>query len=536
MQYLLLGLGIGVALGGLIGWLLGARKSAAAPASSLQPLVDELRARATQSESDLTALRQQLTDAKAQTAGSLAERDAAKQLVEQQRERHEQSLREAKAAQDKALGEARTTQFAAEEQQNTTRAELAQEKTAHAGTSARLSEIEKSLGEFREKAKQYEVAAGASREQLMAAEKARSDLDAKVTFLNERLTTERAEVQKLHEAFRKEFEAVSNRLLVENSNQFKQQSSENLEKILNPLRENLKDFKSRLEETHSETGKQNAVLKDQISRIGTEAANLARALKGDVKVLGNWGEQRLDQLLEKSGLQLGVHYDRQQSATDTEAEQQRFLDVIIKLPEGKHLIIDSKVSLINYEAHLNAPDDVARAVHLEKHIENIRKHVKDLAAKRYQNLYGISSPDFVLMYIPLESAFFAAVAQDPDLFSDALDKNVVLITNSTLLATLRTVASVWRLAAQQENAAEIARRGGALYDKFVGFISDLEAVGKSLGDSQRQYDEAMKKLHQGRGNLVRQAEEMKTLGAKAGKSLPTPLLEKAGNGEDTATD
>ena len=522
MDHLLRGLGIGVVLGGVIGWLLAIRKAVAQPETNLQPLVDELRGQSAGREAVLSQAQAELSAAKSQAAAAQATRQAV-----------EQSALEQKGEYDKALTVARGAQATAETQLTETRAQLAQEQTSHAGTRARLGEIEKSLAEFRDAARQYEATAATLREQLIAAEKSRSDLDAKVTFLNERLATERAEVEKVSEKFRKEFESISNRLLVENSNHFKQQSGENLEKILNPLRENLRDFRSKLEEAHSETGKQNAVLKDQISRIGAEAANLARALKGDVKVLGNWGEQRLDQLLEKSGLQLGVHYERQQSATDAEAGQQRFLDVIVKLPEGKHLVIDSKVSLVNYEAHFNAPDDAARAVHLEKHIENIRKHVKDLAGKRYQDLYALgSSPDFVLMYIPLESAFFAAVAQDPDLFSDALEKNVVLITNSTLLATLRTVAHVWRLAAQQENAAEIARRGGALYDKFAGFVEDLTGVGESLGRSQEQYDEAMKKLHQGRGNLVRQAEELKTLGAKAGKSLPAPLLEKARDGED----
>ncbi|HMJ92374.1 MAG TPA: DNA recombination protein RmuC, partial [Candidatus Acidoferrum sp.] len=440
---------------------------------------------------------------------------------------------------EKALATARESQTAAESQLTGVRAQLAHEQSAHAGVKARCGEIEKSLAEFREAAKQYETTAATLREQRIVAEKACSDLDAKVTFLNERLTTERAEVQKVHETFRKEFEAISNGLMVKNAEYFKQQSSESLDKILSPLRENLKDFRSRLEEAYKDSATQNAVLKDQISRIGNEAANLARALKGDVKVLGNWGEHRLEQILEKSGLQLGVHYERQHAATDLEAEQRRFLDVIVKVPNDRaagtastsYLIIDSKVSLTNYEAHINGADDAVRALHLDKHIESIRKHVKDLAGKRYQDLYGINAPDFVLMYIPLESAFFAAVAHEPDLFAEALDKNVVLITNSTLLATLRTVAHVWRLAAQQENAAEIARRGGALYDKFVGFVADLDDLGKSIGVSQRTYDEAIKKLHQGKGNLVRQAEDLKSLGAKASKSLPTPLLEKAREGE-----
>ena len=481
MQNVLIALTLGVFLGAVIGWLLGSRKSAAAQATQ----------------------------------------QAVENSAQEQRAESEQALRDARAARTDT--EAQLTE---------TRAELSQERTAHAAASARLGELEKSLAQLREEARQTQARETELSGQVLTAEKARSELGARVESLTEKLAAERGELEKIHEAFRKEFEAVSHRLLVENAKHFKEQSSEGLAKILDPLRENLKDFKSRLEETSSEAGKQNAVLKDQIARIGSEAANLARALKGDVKVLGNWGEQRLDQILEKSGLQLGVHYDRQQSAADAEGEQRRFLDVIVKLPDGKHLVIDSKVSLTSYEAHLNTDDEALRAVHLQKHIDCIRRHVKDLAAKRYQDLYGISSPDFVLMYIPLEAAFFAAVAHEPDLFSEALDRNVVLITNSTLLATLRTVSSVWRLAAQQENAAEIARRGGALYDKFCGFIADLEKVGAALGEGQRQYDDAMKKLHQGRGNLVRQAEELKTLGAKASKSLPPALLEKARDGED----
>lgn len=527
MLNVLVGLGIGVVLGTIIGWLFASRRAAVpqpaadAEANSLQPLVAELRQQLAARDGALKQAHADIASAQSLLAAAQATQQALENAAKGQRFEH-----------DKAIAAARESQGAAERELAAARAELGQERTAHAAASARLGEVEKSLAEFREAARQYETTAATLREQLVAAEKARSDLDAKVTFLNERLTIERAELQKVHETFRKEFEAISNSLLVKNAEHFKQQSSDNLEKILSPLRENLKDFKSRLEEAYKDTATQNAVLKDQIARIGAEAANLARALKGDVKVLGNWGEQRLDQLLEKSGLQLGVHYDRQQSATDTEAGQQRFLDVIVKLPEGKHLIIDSKVSLTNYEAHINAADDAVRAVHLDKHVESIRKHVKDLAAKRYQDLYGINAPDFVLMYIPLESAFFAAVAHEPDLFADALNRNVVLITNSTLLATLRTVAHVWRLAAQQENAAEIARRGGALYDKFVGFIEDLDDLGKSIGASQKSYDEAIKKLHQGRGNLVRQAEDLKALGAKASKSLPASLLEKAREGED----
>lgn len=516
MLNVLIALLLGVFLGAAIGWLLGARKRAADADAALQPLAEELRQQLAAREAALALAQGDCSAAQAALAAAQATQHAV-----------ENAAREQRTGDAQQLGEARAARTAAETQLTATRAELSREQAAHAAAVARLGELDKSLAQLREEERQAEAREVELRAQLLAAEKAKSEQGARVESLSEKLTLERGELQKIHEAFRKEFEAVSHRLLVENANHFKEQSSESLAQILDPLRENLKDFKTRLEETSTEAGKQNAVLKDQISRIGTEAANLARALKGDMKVLGNWGEQRLDQILEKSGLQLGVHFERQHSADDHESEQRRFLDVIVKLPDGKHLVIDSKVSLTSYEAHLNTDDDLLRAAHLQKHIESIRRHVKDLAAKRYQDLYGISSPDFVLMYIPLEAAFFAAVAQEPALFSEALERNVVLITNSTLLATLRTVSSVWRLAAQQENAAEIARRGGALYDKFCGFVEDLQKVGAALGEGQKQYEDAMRKLTLGRGNLVRQTEDLKRLGAKASKSLPAPLLEAA---------
>ena len=521
MLNVLVGLVIGILLGGIIGWLFGQRKAAGATGVDLQPLTDELRQQLMVREAVLAQAQFDFATVQA----SLASAQATLQAVES-------SAQEQRTADRQALCDAQEARAISESQLVEARAQFSEEKTSHAAAAARLGEVEKSLAQLRDDAQQAKTTAAALSEQVLNAEKEKSHLTARVESLDEKLALEQGQRQNMQEAFSKEFESISNRLLVENANHFKEQSSEGLAKILDPLRENLKDFKSRLEETHSESGKQNAVLKDQISRISTEAANLARALKGDVKVLGNWGEQRLDQILEKSGLQLGVHYERQQSGIDGDAEQRRFLDVIVNLPDRQHLIIDSKVSLTNYEAYINTEDDTERTFQLQKHIDSIRKHAKDLAGKRYQDLYGISSPDFVLMYVPLEAAFFAAVAHEPDLFNEALDRNVVLITNSTLLATLRTVRSVWRLADQQKNAADIAQRGGALYDKFCGFIHDLENLGDSLGASQKQYDDAMKKLSQGKGNLVRQTEELKRLGVKTNKSVPTPLLENAYNGEE----
>ena len=363
-------------------------------------------------------------------------------------------------------------------------------------------------------------------EQLRGLDKRNGELGAELKSLGERLATERQQLETIQEKFRKEFEAVSNKLILDNASRFNQQSTESLGKLLAPLKETLGEFKTSLETTRKETATHSALLKEQVSRIGAEAANLSKALKGDVKALGNWGENMLDQILEKSGLQRDVHYRRQRGAKDVEGDQ-RFLDVIVDLPEKRNLVIDSKVSLRAYEESVNAADDVTRLAGLDRHIEAIRKHFKDLGAKRYQDIHGINTPDFVLMYVPIEAAFFAAIASEPGLFAEALDHNVVLITNSTLLATLRTVAHVWRLADQQKHVLEIADRGGKLYDKFVGFVEDLQAVGDSLGKARAAWESASTKLHSGAGNLVSQTEKLKQLGAKAAKSLPATLIEKA---------
>ena len=240
----------------------------------------------------------------------------------------------------------------------------------------------------------------------------------------------------------------------------------------------------------------------------------------------------LDQILEKSGLQRDLHYRRQRGAKDTEGGQ-RILDVIVELPEKQSLVIDSKVSLRSFEESVNTLDEAAQLIHLDNHVDALRVHFRELGARRYHDIYGINTPDFVLMYVPIEAAFFAAISRVPGLFAEALEKNVVLTTNSTLLATLRTVAHVWKLADQQKNAQEIADRGGKLYDKFVGFVDDLQNVGEALKAGQEAWEKASNKLHTGAGNLLRQAEQLKKLGAKATKALPAPLLEKSGDSESS---
>lgn len=388
------------------------------------------------------------------------------------------------------------------------------------GRTRRLPADARLENELRQQVSQREDELGQLRSQLTEAANARA-------VVEERLKTERQQIETIQAKFRQEFEAISNKLLVDNTSRFNQQSTESLDKLLRPLKETLGEFKTNLESTRRETATHSALLKEQISRIGTEAANLSKALKGDVKALGNWGENMLDQILEKSGLQRDLHYRRQRGAKDAEGDQ-RFLDVIVELPEKRNLIVDSKVSLRAYEESVNAVDDAARLAQLDRHVEALRAHFRGLGAKRYHDIHGINAPDFVLMYVPIEAAFFAALAREPGLFAEALDHNVVLITNSTLLATLRTVAHVWRLADQRKYALEIADRGGRLYDKFVGFVQDLDTVGQSLESARQAWEGAANKLHSGAGNLVRQTEQLKALGAKAAKALPNTLLEKAG--------
>jgi DNA recombination protein RmuC len=496
---LLIGLALGALPAGFIGWLI------ARAMFKCDPRVEaDLRQQIALRDSEKNVLNDRLAAAGAECATARERENAAAARVSEFQTRTSELSGE--------LAQLRAKLQEVQEELASTRARANADCDS---ANARLKELEALRLRF-----------AGSQDEIMGLKGESGKLLEQTRFLQERLGTERAQIEVLQQKFHKEFEAVANKLLVDNSAKFGQQSAESLDKLLGPLRENLKEFKGRLESVQNATLEQNTLLKDQVHRIGAEAANLSKALKGDVKVLGNWGENMLEQILEKSGLQPGLHY-RRQVVEREEGGGTRILDVVIHLPENKHLVIDSKVSLKAYEEQINCTDEKARAERLQAHVDSVRAHFKGLGAKRYQDLLGINTPDFVLMYIPVEAAFFSAVGQEPGLFSEALDRNVVLTTNSTLLATLRTVAHVWRLADQRKNALEIADRGGKLYDKFVGFVEDLEAVRKSFGVSQETLDGALKKLHTGQGNLVSQADRLKALGVKAAKSLPAPLLEQA---------
>ena len=319
--------------------------------------------------------------------------------------------------------------------------------------------------------------------------------------------------------------------IFENKQQtFKHQSEEQLNQLLKPLGDRLKDFQSRVETAYNEESKERFSLRNELkhlrelnTRISQEAVNLTNALKGESKTQGTWGEVVLERVLEKSGLVKGREYDTQQSLQNDEGRRYQ-PDVVVHLPEDKDIIVDSKVSLTAYERYCSDTDSAAQQTQLANHVLSLRNHMKQLSSKDYHNLSGVRSLDFVLMFVPIEAAFSLALQHDDGLFSEAFDRNIVIVTPTTLLATLRTIGNIWRYEQQSSNAQEIAQKAGALYDKLVSFIADLDLIGSRLSSTQQAYDDAYKKLSSGRGNLVRRAEAMRTLGAKTSKRLPKGML------------
>ena len=353
--------------------------------------------------------------------------------------------------------------------------------------------------------------------------------------LLERHKEQKNEVEQLQEKFTKEFENLANKILDEKSNKFTEQNKENMKNILSPLQDKIQLFEKKVEDTHKESIDYHAALRQQIVglqqmnlQMSKETLNLTKALKGDSKMQGNWGELILERVLEKSGLEKDREYFVQQSHTTSEGSRV-FPDVVINLPDGKKMIVDSKVSLTAYEKYINEEDDNLKAGFLKEHIQSIKRHVEQLGDKNYHDLYQIESPDFVLLFIPMEPAFALALNDDTTLYNKAFEKNIVIVTPSTLLATLRTIDSMWTNQKQQENAFEIARQAGALYDKFEGFVADLIKIGKKIDESKVEYGAAMNKLVDGKGNLIVSVEKLKKMGAKAKKALPENVLKRAEN-------
>ena len=348
--------------------------------------------------------------------------------------------------------------------------------------------------------------------------------------LQEKLASQKADLEELNKKFTLEFQNIAHKILTENSNVFTNLNQKNISDILTPLKEKIDKFEKKVEDTYQKGLVEQTQLLSAIenlhklnTQISEEANNLTRALKSDSKKMGNWGEMILDRILEQSGLEKGKEYFTQYTDKSEEGETLR-PDVVIMLPEKKHIIIDSKVSLIAYDRFVNTPDETEKERWQKAHVDSVREHIKGLSEKKYTGAVTLDSPDFVLLFMPLESAFSLALQTDPELFNYAWQRRIVMVSPTTLLATLKTVESIWKHEKQTQNAMDIARQGASLFDKFVNFISDLEKIGGQIDSLQHTYQDAHKKLTSGKGNLVRQAEKLKELGIKTEKSLSEKLL------------
>ena len=355
----------------------------------------------------------------------------------------------------------------------------------------------------------------------------------KMEGLKEQLAEQKQAMADLQKRLTTEFENMANRILKERAAELSETSKKDLGAILNPLKDNIAEFKQQVHEAYSLEMRDKAGLREQLkllteqnARISDEANNLTKALKGDVKQQGNWGEIVLERVLEMSGLHIGREFEREAVSKDDNDANKR-PDVIVHLPDNKHVVIDSKVSLVAYDRLVNAPDNAAYETALKEQVASLKKHVNELAAKNYPNLPGLNAPDFVLMFVPIEAMFSVAVDADKNLFAYAWEKKIVIVSPTTLLATLRTIASIWQQENQTKNAFEIARLGGVLYDKMVGFIDDFQKIKRSLDAADKAYNDALGKMSTGKGNMLNTATRIKELGAKAGKTIPQNLLQDA---------
>ncbi len=369
--------------------------------------------------------------------------------------------------------------------------------------------------------------------QSQARVRAESELDAERRISAEKLAGIQQSAQDAKTTLSDQFKNLANEILEEKSKRFAEQNQQNLDTLLKPLQEKLTDFRKQVDDTYQSEARERFALKQEVEKLAglnlkmtDETRALTNALKGESKTQGDWGELVLETILENSGLHKGEEYLVQDSHTIDDGSRLQ-PDVVIRLPESKHLVIDSKVSITAYTRYMQAGDDATKTAELNSHVLSIKQHIQGLSAKNYQDLYGVGSIDFVLMFIPIEPAFLAAMRHAPDIYQEALKKNIVMVCPSTLLATVRTVAHLWRQEHQNRNAQEIARQCAVLYDKFVGFVEDLDKVGQRLDQAQVSYGDAIGKLKTGRGNLIRTAENVKKLGVKPNKSLPTKLTDVA---------
>lgn len=400
----------------------------------------------------------------------------------------------------------------------------------------RLSGREELLRRQRE-----ELQASISRMERLVQDKTQLERD------NSRLATELREAgrraaehqQALHDSKQElqvQFENLANQIFDEKTRSFADQSKSSLDTILTPFREKILDFERKVTEVYNTEGKERHSLLKEVQRlqelnqkIGADAENLTRALKGDARTQGSWGEVILERILEESGLRKGIEYHSQGGFRDTEGRLFK-PDVIVRLPDEKDIVIDSKVSLVAYEKYVRAEHDEQRERAVKEHLASISAHLKGLEAKRYDELPGVKSLDFVLMFVPIESAFMLAVEKDGEIFRKSFDRNIMIVSPSTLLVTLRTIQNIWRYEHQSKNALEIADKAGNLYDKFVGFVADLEKIGDQIDNTRKAYEGAHNKLTSGKGNLVARAQGLVDLGVKSRKQLPSSFRPEADPG------
>jgi DNA recombination protein RmuC len=412
------------------------------------------------------------------------------------------------------------------EREASQREQIARLETAGTQLNVQITEVRQALERGLAEVEQWRREAGAARveaaELRTALEKERSGAAEKIALL-----------QAAREELSNQFKVLANGILEEKSKAFTEQNQANLTNLLTPLREKFGEFQSKVESLEKDGVAGRSELKTQIEqlrtlneRLSSDAANLVTALKGSSKTQGDWGELVLEKLLETAGLHRNVEYRVQQTFGREEGGNAR-LDVILDLPEDRHLVIDSKVSLNSYTDYCNEEDEEAKKQALRQHLASMRNHLKELSAREYQDLYGLKSLDFVLMFVPIEPAFMLGIANDSRLWQDAYDKNVLLVSPSSLLCVVRTVAQIWRQERQARNVEQIAKQGRTLYDKFSGFTEDLLKIGRKLGDARESYESALNKLTRGSGNLVSQAEKLVKLGIRPNKTLPPALIEQA---------
>jgi len=417
-----------------------------------------------------------------------------------------------------------------------------------------IQKLEQELGDLREKIGSAVATVANQSGQLLVIGRERDDLAAlrdqlnaeqqrlsnQVSELSTSLDAERnkagenlAILNNAREELSNQFKVLANEILEDKTKRFTEQNQTNISQLLEPLKIKITEFQGQVQEVYVQESKDRSALNEQVkqlmslnSQLSKDAHNLTSALKGQAKTQGNWGELILEKVLEASGLRKGHEYDVQESHTCADGTRAQ-PDVVVHLPEDKHLIVDAKVSLNAYEEHANAETDHQRDAAMKRHLDSVRTHIRELSEKNYQQLYGLKSLDFVLMFIPVEPAFMLAISHDSELWHDAWKRNVLLVSPSTLLFVVRTVAHLWRQEQQNRNAQEIANRGAELYDKLAGFVEDLEGLGVKLQQAQKAYDGAYNKFSGGRGNVIRQAEMLKELGVKPAKQLPQKLVDAA---------